>query len=137
MAYESLFAMIVYDFAAYQVGGEDTLPAEEHETAVAQLRNISPGAAAVIDETGSSQGWAGWDRMEEEVVSVSCKYPDLLFVVTVDSDDCTHWRFFAHNGRRQIAEGYVTYDDILPDNWSDDSLYTSRNPCYNTAYLIK
>lgn len=125
MSYESLFTMVVYDFVAYQAGGESTPPAEEHEAAVAQLRDISPGAEAAIDESGSSHGWAGWDDMEKEVMSFSRQYPSLLFVVTVDADNCGHWRFFAHNGRRQTTEGYVVYDSMSPDNWSDNPLYTS------------
>lgn len=125
MSYESLFDLTVYNFLAYLTGVEGTAPAMEHETAVAQLRDISPGAEAAIDESGSSQGWASWDDMEKEVMSFSRQYPSLLFVVTVHAENCAQWRFFAHNGRRQTTEGYVVYDGMSPDNWSDNPLYTS------------
>lgn len=60
-------------------------------------------------------GYAKWYRSDEDMLKLSTKFPDLLFILHGDGEDSEDlWNTYYHNGASQHAQALITYDDYDP-----------------------
>ena len=83
---------------------------------ISRLRKENENAELAIDEDGSTNQEAKWYDSETEMKEFSTKYPDALFVLHGDGEgNDDFWYAYFRNGRVQITQGRVEYDEYDED----------------------
>lgn len=88
----------------------------DHEDIKSELYDLSNGQYNNADESTK------WYEHDNDMIKISKKYPDLLFILTgVGEDfgegDC--WRKYYKNGKYQYTKGRIEYEPFDPNKLQD------------------
>lgn len=89
--------------------GSRFLKKDEARAIVANLTSSCLNAENALDETGEEKGWAVWTFMEENMQEFSKRYPDVLFIVSVQPKGNDDYIVYFLNGVSEKVEPVKIY----------------------------
>ncbi len=63
---------------------------------------------------GEYYTYGKWYNHEEDLLKISEQYPKLFFILDGNGEDGDLWRIYVQNGKRQVTQGRVVYEDYDP-----------------------
>lgn len=84
------------------------------EQIIRELRSVSPGADSALNDDGSTYDEAKWYDHASDLMGLSKRYPDHVFILDGIGEDDERFRLYVKDGKSQRAETKIVYDEFDP-----------------------